>query len=1692
MNTQRYRGWILWGVTGLLACAAFSASASGTFYVVPGGTGTAGTSWADAFGSIQDAVNAATAASGGEVWVAAGTYTSTSDPVVAMASGVDLYGGFAGTEASLGERDLAAGHVTTLDGEGARRCVVGADSALLDGFTLTHGYNSWAGGGLLSNNTSPSVANCTFRSNLAGYGGAALVSTHSTSTFTNCVFAGNSATYNGGAILTDGWSSTTLMNCSFTANSAREGGAFHCDGTTTPTITNCVFWNDSTEIFSTSTTLSVTYSCVSGDFDGTGNISSDPLFMDDSDDGDGYDLRLQEGSSCIDTGTATGAPSADIRGVTRPAAAGIDMGAHEGGIAIRFVKVGGTGDGLSWDTAFGSIQDAVDDVGTGEVWVAAGTYTSTSDPVVAMVSGVDLHGGFAGTETSRRIIRTMAANAVTIDGEGARRCVAGADGAMLDGFTLANGYHSWAGGGLLSNNTSSTVANCTFVDNAAGFGGAALVSTNSTSTFTNCVFIGNSATNNGGAIFADGSSAPTLMHCTFTANTAANGGALYSDSSTSPTVTNCVFWNDSTEIVNASASLSVTYSCVSGGFSGTGNIATDPLFVDGTDGGDGYDLRLQEGSPCIDTGTASGAPSADICGITRPAGSGIEMGAYEYFYAIHVAPGGMGMGFSWSDPLGSIQDGVDTAALVGSEVWVAAGTYTSTSDPVVAMASGVDLYGGFAGTETSRDERNLAANATIIDGEATRRCVNAADGAILDGFTLTHGYSSWAGGAMLSKAISATVVDCTFTASSAGFGGAALVSTYSNSTFTNCVFLNNSGTSQGGAVFMDGAAAPVFTNCTFVWNTAPTGGALYIDSSTSPTLTNCIIWDNLPEVYCASSACTITYSCVRGGFAGTGNIAVSPLFRDGEDNGDGFDLRLRPGSPCIDTGAATGAPTKDIRGLARPAGTGVDMGAYEFAHDSIRYVKEGGTGSGTSWADPLGSIQDAVDALVLLDFGEVWVAAGTYTGTSSPVVAMAEEIDLYGGFAGTETSRDDRDVAANVSTISGESARRCVTGADNATLDGFTIANGLASNGGGMYNDDVSPTLANCTFTGNHAGTMGGALRCDGASATLTNCSFIQNTASAGSGITDLGGASHYVNCTFRENASSGAMGTVYLASSHSVFNGCLFEANSGGTGAAFSIIGGAPQIANCVFTQNTTSRYAGAVYARGGTCTVTNCSFTTNVGSDGAINVCNAGTINISNSILWGDSGEVYVDPGDEYSDPGTANISNSCVSGIGSSAGNFSLDPLFVDGTDGGDGFDLRLQPGSPCIDAGTETGAPSTDFDGLARPLGAGYDVGAYEYASAAPVFVQTSPVAVTMSEDGAPTAWAAPELSVTDDEYDVFTWSLDTQAAHGVATVSGTGTSPSELTYAPEADYNGADSFVVQADDGLGGIATITIEVTIDPVNDAPCISQPGALAVIMSEDGDPVPWAAPEVSATDIDSSTLTWSLATQATHGVAAVSGLGASPETLDYTPAANFNGVDALEVRVSDTSAASNSILIVVKVEPTPDAGDSDGDGLTDDEEYALGTDPNNPDTDGDGVSDGDEVDAETDPTGPLAVTIPGPDTVEVNAGENYSFIAIITGGQSGFHCQWYVQPETEKGAKAATPLGEADQHTLTLTSVTTDEAGYYYCRVWTDSAEAESNEVQLSVTQGMPACNGFTLAALALGLCLGTADILRRRTAR
>ncbi len=352
---------------------------------------------------------------------------------------------------------------------------------------------------------------------------------------------------------------------------------------------------------------------------------------------------------------------------------------------------------------------------------------------------------------------------------------------------------------------------------------------------------------------------------------------------------------------------------------------------------------------------------------------------------VNVNAIGLNDGSSWYNAFTHPQNAINTASS-GDQVWVAKGTYTSNTPPnyVITMKTGIEIYGGFNGTENSLTERNYTTNETILNGESSvYHVVIGTDFSRIDGFTITGGNSSstsldndgggmynincspvivncifrnnnasnymtssfgggiyndggssstiencsfienssWGGGAISNFNSSPIIRNCRFTnnsiAKSTGMGGA-IYNYNSTSEISNCVFdgnfYNESASGSGGGIYNDSSSpniknclfinnhvgrygggmynnggSPVIINCTFTNNsvfnsTMSRGGGLYNNST--PTIIDCIIWGNVQfytngDLYNSGSTPIITYTDIAGGYTGTGNINVNPLFVTG-------------------------------------------------------------------------------------------------------------------------------------------------------------------------------------------------------------------------------------------------------------------------------------------------------------------------------------------------------------------------------------------------------------------------------------------------------------------------------------------------------------------------------------------------------------------------------------------------------------------------------------------------------------------------------------------------------------------------------------------------------------------------------------------------------------------------------------------
>ena len=330
----------------------------------------------------------------------------------------------------------------------------------------------------------------------------------------------------------------------------------------------------------------------------------------------------------------------------------------------------------------------------------------------------------------------------------------------------------------------------------------------------------------------------------------------------------------------------------------------------------------------------------------------------------------------------------------------------------------------------------------------------------------------------------------------------------------------------------------------------------------------------------------------------------------------------------------------------------------------VVYVTPDGAGEkdGSSWANAMGG----ADFSAMLKWinrqnsgtaYEFRVAAGIYA--QKETLYLSKGVKLYGGFAGTETDIDARDIAKNVSTLTAATGASIsiVTGGKGATsadtvLDGFTITGGKGTDpkiswystavGGGLFNDSSSPLIANCTFYRINCYAGPAIFNCRDSSPYVYRCSFVQNSGGYGGAVCSESSGStgavapSFVECVFYNNF--GAMGgAIYSAANGNTACTPFIDKSRFLYNQTTQLYGGAiadnytahSTISNSEFTGNFTKNAAdasgGAIFinAAGKTSVITNCTFANNKanggGSGGALYVNGLSSLIIANCTISG-----------------------------------------------------------------------------------------------------------------------------------------------------------------------------------------------------------------------------------------------------------------------------------------------------------------------------------------------------------------------------------------------------------------------------------------------------------------------------------------
>jgi VCBS repeat-containing protein len=176
--------------------------------------------------------------------------------------------------------------------------------------------------------------------------------------------------------------------------------------------------------------------------------------------------------------------------------------------------------------------------------------------------------------------------------------------------------------------------------------------------------------------------------------------------------------------------------------------------------------------------------------------------------------------------------------------------------------------------------------------------------------------------------------------------------------------------------------------------------------------------------------------------------------------------------------------------------------------------------------------------------------------------------------------------------------------------------------------------------------------------------------------------------------------------------------------------------------------------------------------------------------------------------------------------------------------------------------------------------------------------------TIDED-----WVLTEFLVAHDTAgESLTYSITTDPTNGSVTLDDP--AGGAFTYTPTANYNGPDSFTYLASDGVSDSNIATVSITVDPVNDAPTMSD---VSVAVDEDGS----VGGALNAVDIDGDTLSYSITTPPARGVATID---AGTGVFTYAPNPDLNGTDSFAVEVSDGTLTAGA-TVSVTVTAVPDA---------------------------------------------------------------------------------------------------------------------------------------------------------------------------
>lgn len=874
--------------------------------------------------------------------VAAGTYVEN----VTMGSHVMLLGGY---PPGGGERDPEA-NPTIIDGNAAGSViwVESKENVTIDGFTITNGRHDVNGGGIYCKRSSPTLTDCKITGNSAGTWGAGLFMTdnchctvtrcfiadntsdesaagvvchlESHPTFTDCVISGNTAAMYGGGLYCSYAGNPTLMNCIISENSApRGGGAIHCGTEPYFVLANCLITKNTSNqhcggIYmegqgGSPTIMNCTFSGNDGNADGVGlsgagaiwcynwlnaPVIANCIFWGDS------PYEFEEGLNYVTYSDVQGGYAGEGNIDDDPLfVSGYYLSQTAAGQASDSPCVDAGSDtslnlGLDWLT---TRTDKAPDVGTVDLGYH---YALAGQPPVAFIDSIEPNPAVQGSGYVR-----FHGHGADSDGE----VVAFEWSSDLQGHVIATSEDFW---------------------------------TDSSGLKVGVHTISFRVKDNDGLW-----SSPDTTTLTIQAGTAsdfyvdvANGSDNNTGTATSPwkTISHAV------SSVSGTASGPVTIHVAGGTYMENPELKSSVVTLLGGYPPGGGPREPETYETIIDGRGADAAVKIVEGSIVTVDGFTIQNGYAE-------AGGGFYINNSSAELVScTIQDNRagPSAACNGGGVCCTWGVLNViecrfTDNTAGGSGGAISTYGN----SPTLTGCLFLGNSAEVSGGAVQ--FQSSPAPSLNNCVMSNNKCKLSGGALFCYNGTPTLTNCLINSNESEIdGGGVYIKFSSPGCLTNCLIVANKAWRNGGGVYVtDDGASPMFLNCTVTDNEADSdkdgdgsGGSLYVVNSTCcPEVLNSVLWRNTPgEIDGNTTNLVITYSDVKGGWAGAGNIDADPDFTGG------FYLsQITAGqdrnSPCVDAGQGSvwdyglGETTTRIDGV-RDADP-IDMGYH--------YPAEGGS-----------------------------------------------------------------------------------------------------------------------------------------------------------------------------------------------------------------------------------------------------------------------------------------------------------------------------------------------------------------------------------------------------------------------------------------------------------------------------------------------------------------------------------------------------------------------------------------------------------------------------------------------------------------------------------------------------------------------------------------------------------------------------